>query len=252
MDLAADDPIAAIVAALHDLPAVTADRTADLPHILLVATGRPPITVPPLIQTQSAAILKAALSAIGAVEAEEDPALPPSPRERLAWVMTRLAELEEETLRLRAEADELRLRTEPDEVRPVEPSAGEEAPDEPFAASPQEGIVEETTAGRVFRTIFRRSDPARPAREYQGPVELAVRSPAEPEAVWELERALRALPGVTIRLVWGEPQRGTTIGLDIRTPLALSVVLRSLPIVQDVQELGERGGIGRLRLRLVG
>ncbi|GIW10741.1 MAG: hypothetical protein KatS3mg061_1798 [Dehalococcoidia bacterium] len=172
-----------------------------------------------------------------------DPAAVLTARQRLEAATQRLLELERELARLRAEAAELRRQVEQEN-----PGTPQPAPPNPSA---EEVIVQPSVTGRIFSAIFRRGDPNAPAREYRGSVELLLRPGASVSAVRAFERALSNLPGVSIRFVWGDPQEGTTIGVNLAQPLALAALLRALPLVAEVRELSDRDEVGRLRVRLV-
>jgi hypothetical protein len=238
------DPFQAVVSLLRGAPPPLEPTAGRLRAVVLGATGRPALAAPPRPVDLLPSALDAALRLLGGVAAA--PATPqqePTLQARLATTRRLIAEIELELERLRAEAADL-------ERALAEQQAGADPADVSSARPADEVVVEAPGPGRVFSAIFRRSDPGRPPRRFQGYVEIAVQSPASPAVVREVERALAALPGVSIRLVWGAPVRGTTIGVDVRQPTALAEQLRVLDVVESVQELGDRGGVGRLRLRL--
>ena len=243
MDTTADR-VAQVVSLLRTAPPPPEPMADRLRAVLRAATGRPALAVLPLPVGLQPAALDAALRLVGgAATPRPEPEPEPTLQSRLTTTRRLIAEIELELERLRAEAAEL------------EREIAERSPDAHLTTAAStlpadEIVVEAPQPGRVFSAIFRRSDPGRPARRYQGYVEVTVPSPASPSAVREVERALVALPGVSVRLVWGAPARGTTIGVDVRQPTALAEPLKALDIVESVQELGDRGSVGRRRLRL--
>jgi hypothetical protein len=223
------------------MPGPAEPTAASLSAALAASTGQPPIRVPALSLTPLPSAFDAALRAIVG-HAEQPAPAPPEPdlASQLATTRRLIAEIEVELERLRAEASELERQLA--EQRLAAGQATETVP-------ANEAVVE-STPGRTFAAIFRRGDPARAPRQYRGYVEVTVETPASPDAVREVERLLAALPDTSIRLVWGIPRRGTTIGLELRQPLALGERLKAAPFVASVRELGDRDGVGRLHVRV--
>ncbi|GIW06859.1 MAG: hypothetical protein KatS3mg060_1664 [Dehalococcoidia bacterium] len=233
----------AVVAALPRAATVK-PTAAALRSALLAVTGRPAISVPARPSDIMPAAVETALQQLGGAPATPSPpAGNQSLEAQLATTRRLIAEVEVELERLRREAAELERQLAARQPRPdAYPTPGPEPMDD--------AVVETPVTDRMFSAIFRRADPSRPPRQFHGYVEVTVQSPVSPYAVRDLERALASLPEVSIRLVWGAPQRGTTIGLDLHQPLPLAERLKALSFVESVRELGDRGGVGRLRVRL--
>ncbi|MCS6800655.1 MAG: hypothetical protein RMM58_10065 [Chloroflexota bacterium] len=219
-----------------------ADPTrASLGAAVVAVTGQPVIATPILGCDIVPAALEAALREAGGNAVVAPLAAPqPSLAAQLATTRRLIAEIEVELERLRTEAEEL-------EHQLAAQGSGAEQRD---PAAERDLVIEKETADHGFSAIFRRDDPARPSRLYRGYVEIIVPSPASPYAIRDLERALTALPDASIRLIWGTSLHGTTIGVDLRQPVALAAWLKTHPFVESVRELADRGGVGRVRARL--
>lgn len=235
------DSLGELVAALCSAPAPPEPTQASLSAALAASTGQPPVRVPALPIRLLPSALDVAMRAVAGPAPDPAPApAAPTLETQLATTRRLIAEIEIELERLRAEAIELESRLA--EQRPP--------PDPDVKPNPPNDLVVEATPGRTFAAIFRRGDPGHGARQYRGYVEVTVEPPASPDAVRDIERRLAALPDAALRLVWGTPRRGTTIGLELRQPLALAERLKAVPSVVAVRELGDRGGVGRLHVRV--
>lgn len=81
---------------------------------------------------------------------------------------------------------------------------------------------------------------------YEGKVLLSVMSPVAFGRLRMLEDGLRQVPNLSVVLVGGSVDKGTTITVSARAPIPLMEILRELPHVEQVSKDGKRV---RIRLR---